>query len=212
MKKFVFELKDDLYDLAFPRRILKDRKDILIMLVEACKYMMYNDQIANDNHKFLLVVDDMNRLFFCTEGKMFSIMFPFHVNQYPAVRFDFDNIPIDSMILSDIIKILNSSEFMADSALDFITPIEDIQETNNKDFWTIMRYLLTYEIGYIRYDDDPEGFKKASDAGSPELHPRYHYDVNLESKASFKLGLSGKITIDKFVDFLDNKKKRHVVV
>ena len=45
----------------------------------------------------------------------------------------------------------------------------------------------------------------------PKKHPRYHYDVNLDSQATFKLGLSRQITPDDFVDFLDNKKDRAVL-
>lgn len=208
MKKLIFELKDDLFNLAFPEEMLKERRELLLVLVEACKYMMYNDQVANANHKFMLVVGDMNRLFFCTERKMYSFMFPFHIDEYPSVRYDYDNIPIDSKMLSDINQILESDEFLTENALDFITPIEQIQETEHKDFWRVMKHLLTYEIGYVRYDDDLEGFRKASDEGTPRLHPRYHYDVNLDSQATFKLGLSRQLTPDKFIDFLDNKKNR----
>lgn len=56
MKKLIFELKDDLFNLAFPEEMLKERRELLLVLVEACKYMMYNDQVANANHKFMLVV------------------------------------------------------------------------------------------------------------------------------------------------------------
>ena len=67
MKKLVFELKDSLYDLAFKDEIIKGRIPILLIVVEACRYMMHNEQVANADHKFMLVVDDMNRLFFCKQ-------------------------------------------------------------------------------------------------------------------------------------------------
>ena len=180
MKKLVFELKDVLYDRTIQEGII-ERKDILLVVLEACRYMMHNEQVSNAINKLILVVNEMNRLFFCSDEKMFSVMFPFHVNEYPLVRFDLENIPIDSKVLSTLIQYIESKEFSSDDALDFITPICDIQEQSNADFWKIVRHLLLYDIGYVRYDDDPEGFKKASKAGKPKQHPRYHYDVNLDS-------------------------------
>lgn len=207
MKKLVFELKGILYDKSIKEDII-ERKDVLLVVLEACRYMMHNEQVPNATNKLILVVNEMNRLFFCSEWKMFSVMFPFHVNEYPSVRFDLENIPIDSKVLSTLIQFIESKEFCSDDALDFIIPIGDIQEHSNADFWKIFRHLLMYDIGYIRYDDDPEGFKKASKAGRPKQHPRYHYDVNLDSQATFKLGLSQKLTSGKFMDLLDNKKDR----
>ena len=205
MKKLVFELKDVLYD-RFLQEVINERKDILLVVLEACRYMMYNHQVPNATNKLILVVNEMNRLFFCSDKKMFSVMFPFHVNEYPSLRYDLENIPIDSKVLSTLIQYIESKEFSSDDALDFITPIGDIQEQSNPDFW-----MLLYDIGYVRYDDDPKGFKKASMAGRPKQHPRYHYDVNLDSQATFKLGISKKTTSDKFIDMLDNKKDRLVL-
>ena len=210
MKKLVFELKDTLYDLAFQNEIIKSRIPILLIVVEACRYMMHNEQVANANHKFMLVVDDMNRLFFCKGGKMFSVMFPFHVNEYPTVRFDLNNLPLDGKMLSDVNKVLESEQFEEKDAIDFIEPIANLQD-ENPDLWLVVKHLLTYETGYIRYDDDPEGFRNASRMGIPKKHPRYHYDVNLDSQSTFKLGLPKQITPDDFVDFLDNKKDRPVL-
>lgn len=210
MKKLVFELKNALYDRSI-QKVIIERKDILLVVLEACRYMMHNEQVHNTTNKIILVVNEMNRLFFCSDEKMFSVMFPFHVNEYPLVRFDLDNIPIDSKVLSSLIQYIESKEFSSDDALDFITPIGDIQEQSNADFWKIVRHLLLYDIGYVRYDDDPEGFKKASKDGKPKQHPRYHYDINLDSQATFKLGLSKKMTSDKFIDMFDNKKERLVL-
>lgn len=210
MKKLIFELKGSLYDKAIGEDII-ERDDFLLVVLEACRYMMHNNQVPNAENKLVLVVNEMNRLFFCSEKKMFSAMFPFHVNEYPSVRFDMGNIPIDSKLLSTLIQIIEAKDFGSDDALDFIDPIYDIQEHSNADFWKIMRHLLTYDIGYVRYDDDLAGFNKASSEGRPKQHPRYHYDVNLDSQATFKLGLSKKITSDKFIEFLDNKKNRFVL-
>ena len=67
---------------------------------------------------------------------------------------------------------------------------------------------MTYELGYIRYDDDINGFKEAAQKGVPKQHPRYHYDVNYSQQAAFKIGLDKKITPDKFIQFLDDTLDR----
>ena len=211
MKKYIFELKDSLLNMAFGDGMLKERKDMLLIVLEACRYMMYNDQVPNANNKVMLVVNDMNRLFFCSKKKMFSVMCPFHVTDYPSIVFDYNHIPIDSEIMSIISTFLDSDEYNADEALDFITQIEDLQENGKRDLWLIIKHLLTFELGYVRYDDNLEEFNKASREGHPKRHPRYHYDVNLDSQATFKLGLSSQLTPSKFVDFLDNTKDRLVV-
>ena len=65
---------------------------------------------------------------------------------------------------------------------------------------------MTYELGYIRYDDDIDGFKEAAKKGVPKQHPRYHYDVNYSQQAAFKIGLDKKITPDKFIQLLEDRK------
>lgn len=211
MKKLVFNLEGDLFNAAFPRENIYERTPLLLIIIEACKYMMYNEQVFHSDNKFMLVVDEMNRLFFCKHEKMYSVKFPFHVNLFPAIWFDYEQIPIDSKLLSIIIEILDSKEFKSDYVLDLLVPIGDLQDHECQDLWKIFLHLLTYDIGYIRYDDDPEGFRRASDRGAPKQHPRYHYDVNIESQASFKLGLARNLTPDGFVDFLDNKKDRYML-
>ena len=212
MKRMVFELKDALCNMAFPEARINNRKELLLILLESCRYMMYNLQVPNADCKFMLIVDDMNRLFFCKEKKMFSIAFPFHVHVNDAdLSLDYNQIKIDSQIISQICQILESEEYDSESALDFVTPIADIQERSNKDFWIILKHLLTYEIGYIRYDDDLEHFKEASRVGYPKRHPRYHFDINLSSHSVYKVGLGNKISPDKFVEFLDDTKDRWVV-
>ena len=85
----------------------------------------------------------------------------------------------------------------------------DVTSDNNKRI--AKNTLLTYEIGYVRYDDDIEGFRVACNAGTPKRHPRFHYDVNISQQAAFKIGLDKQLTPDKFVDFLDDTKERKVL-
>ena len=64
-------------------------------------------------------------------------------------------------------------------------------------FGLILR-LLSMELGYIRYDYDPEHENK-------KLHPLYHVDINYSSKGTYKLGINRKMDVDEFIDMLDTK-------
>ena len=212
MKKFKFGMMGNLMHIAFPNKLVKSRQDLLIILLESCRFMIQNPVVDHADNLLMLVVNDMNRLFFCTEKKMFSISFPFNVECYPAIHINYQGIDIDSSMISNLCSFLSSSEFGANSSYDFVTPILEQEDNNSSnDFWIVLKHLLTYEIGYVRYDDDIEGFKVACNAGIPKCHPRYHYDVNLSQQAAFKIGLDKKLTPDKFVEFLDDTKERKVL-
>lgn len=74
MKKFKFEMMGNLYHLAFPNELLKKRRDLLILLLEACRFMMQNQSVDHADNLLMLVINDMNRLFFCTEKNMLDMM------------------------------------------------------------------------------------------------------------------------------------------
>lgn len=78
MKKYIFELKDSLLKMVFDDGMLKERRDMLLIILEACRFMMYNDQVPNANNKVVLVVNDMNRLFFLwqKENVFSDVSFP----------------------------------------------------------------------------------------------------------------------------------------
>lgn len=211
MKKLKFKMHGNLRYLAFPDHLLKNRRELLLILLEACRFMQQNSIVDHADNLLLLVVNDMSRLFFCVGKKMYSISFPFQVHCYPMVHFDFDNVDIDSCMISNLCTFLNSKDYDERSILDFATPILEQEELFSKDFWKVLKHLLTYEIGYVRYDDDIEGFKSAANAGKPDLHPRFHYDVNLTQQSAFKIGLDKQMTLNKFVDFLDDTKTRKTI-
>lgn len=204
MKKLKFEMIGNLYNMAFPENMIKSRKELLAVILESCRFMMQNSTVNHADNLLMLVVNDMNRLFYCKDKKMFSVAFPFHVDCSSPIKFDLDGIDINSAMISNLFTVINSDEFEMTCSYDFITPIIDIEEQFSVDFWTVLKYLMTYELGYIRYDDDIVGFNKASKEGVPNRHPRYHFDVNYSQQAAFKIGLDRHISPDKFVDILDD--------
>ena len=74
-------------------------------------------------------------------------------------------------------------------------------EQNDDEFtieqmWRLFSYLLKYDLGYIRYDIDPEH-------ENGKLHPLYHLDICLDNSATYKIGLNQEIRFDNFKDILD---------
>lgn len=212
MKKLKFEIQGPLLERAFPKELIKSRTQLLKLIFESCRFMMFNHNVQHANSLMMLVVKDMSRLFFCADKKMYSIVFPFHVmlnpDKSPYVHFDLEGIDIDSAMISHLSEVVDSKKFESDCSLDFFEPISDKEAMFSSKFWFVLRYLMTYEIGYVRFDDDVLGYNEASKKGVPKLHPRYHYDINCSQSAAFKIGVDKKLSPDKFVDFLDDTIER----
>ena len=211
MKKLKFEIVGNLANIAFPDHLIKTRKDLLAIILESCRFMMQNSTVEHADNLLMLVVNDMNRLFYCKDRKMYSVAFPFHTDSTPTLKFDLEGIDISPAMISNLISVINSNEFEMPSGYDFFTPIIDMEDNFSQDFWIVLKYLLTFELGYIRYDDDLAGFKKASKDGHPKRHPRHHFDINYSGKIVYKIGLEKRLTPDIFVDILDDSKDRKIL-
>ena len=70
--------------------------------------MQQNATTDHAGNLLMLVVNDMNRLFFCKEKKMFSISFPLHTECYPTIHFDLDKIEIVTNSMDKIKKYLDA--------------------------------------------------------------------------------------------------------
>jgi len=75
----------------------------------------------------------------------------------------------------------------------------NIEEPIQDDSFRLFEYLLFSEPGYVRYDDDIQGYK-------PYIHPRYHFDVNFMPNISYKFGLKAKICLEDIIQALDKRK------
>ena len=198
MKRFTFQLAMNQADWIF--KPIRTKLDAINLLMRVIKIMLtYQEpaptQIAGH---FDLNVDAMSRLFFISENKFYSINFPFRViGELGSFRFyNHHHQDINSKCTSSILGFINEDGiFNEPDVLDFATPVVDSSSTD-VDLWALLRELLLWEEGYIRYDDDPK-----NDKG--DLHPRYHLDVFYSSAATFKLGLRKSIEHAAFTDILD---------
>lgn len=208
MKQYTFKLNQATLDKFFI--VIRSKVSTIEVLMEALKYMIINPVVNEDNIKGTLVlkIDKMSRLFFFTEEKYFSLVFPFFINyDEDENEYSFSSSlvnTIDNRLISQVIEIINCDEFKTNCSLEFATPICDVDEHCSEYFWSFLRELLLMEDGYLRYDYDPINHAKYQEKGEEHRHPLNHYDVFYSSNATFKVGLTDKIDEDELINFLDS--------
>lgn len=153
-----------------------------------------------------LQTSKMNRLFFSSPDKVFSINFPFTAikdNDHLKFR-SIHHSDINGALTSSIISILESTTSLeAREVLEFAEPIFS-QTDSDPDFWCLFRELLMHEDGYIRYDHD-------EDRMNGNLHPIDHLDIFYNSTNTFKLGLGRRISADGLIDILNLESDCHFI-
>ena len=211
MKKYIFNLDKVIYDKAFPQYRVKTKAHIIEILMEITRFiLLQNDpefvvDEQNSKGKVVLYIDKMSRLFFFSENKYYSIVFPFHfLEENGEYKIVFQStIEVNSRLISKVISIIQCDEFKTQCSLDFVEPICDAEDDCDENFWIFLRELLLMEDGYIRYDFDQEEYDNARERGEEDRHPLNHYDFFYSSKATFKLGLNNKISNDDFIDLVN---------
>ena len=198
---------------------IRHRNDVIEIIIRACELIISNNFSALSTIKDLskkqypfIIIGDTSRLFLFEEDKFFSVAFPFQIN-IEEKQVSFLNQPFTAGLLATVAKALD--DFDGKKTIEK-EPIENIVDKlweavqynclSEDDQYMISRlisYLLSYEIGYIRYDCDPDTFSKYDKKGKPKVHPKNHFDVNYASNATYKLGLSKEILINEFVDCLN---------
>jgi hypothetical protein len=179
---------------------LRTKNQVIELLMKSIKLMLVGDQLeaSEAKGKMVLVVSKMSRLFFFTENKYFSITFPFYVSfQDSKIYFSSKGgLSIDNKVTSEVLSIINNkNSFNSDNIYALADSVLEIADYNNK-FWPLIRDLLMYEDGYIRYDIDPKHENQTN-------HPLNHIDLFYSSNATFKLGLRTKANNAYFMNLLD---------
>ena len=215
MKCFLYNLNKTDVDIFFPNELIKSKIQIIKILLEFVRgSLLYRETIEERDIKspyVKLIIDKKSRIFFFSEKKYYTIHFPFSCSKqddgsleitYQGYR---NIIPIKSEIISKVMEILNDEQFNSVSALDFIEPIDKI-ESEIDYIWELLKGLLMFEDGYVRFDNDPEEYNRAKNEGREHTHPENHIDIFYNNGNTLKLGLKGKSTPDDFIDYFDSKK------
>lgn len=193
MKKFEFELSDLLYDKAMLP--IRTKGDLLRLLAHTIKFLILHPvadptKIAEDK-KLVLYIDKMSRLFFCVKDKIFSFRFPFYVGVSPednliSISFK-DYFEFDSITSSLLLAILEQEDLF-NGTLENVNEkmiqeiIENEWENINLDgVCELVKHLMLFEPGYLRYDHDVEHKNGA-------MHPEHHLDIFFFFRWYYEIG------------------------
>ncbi|WP_085013639.1 hypothetical protein [Cronobacter malonaticus] len=198
-KEFCFKIDKVQCDWAF--KPIRSKVDVIEILMRVIKtILVYKEPKDEDVSGMIkLHVAKMNRIFFFSEKKYYSISFPFTV-ECGDLGFSFRNKDIDeidSLLTSEVISLINDKAFSDVSIYGFIDPLLTLIESKERPyFWSFLKTLLTFEDGYIRYDVD-------EDRENGKLHPLYHFDIFYSNGPTFKVGLDKHCSNDTMVDILN---------
>lgn len=208
MKQYSFYIKDSYSDTFFPKERVKTKIQIINILLESSRYILLNPEVIKDEAvaEIRVVVDKMSRLFFFSENKYYSIVFPFKINKegdnfYLLTKND---IEINSYFISKVKSAINCDNFNDSCVLEFADYLLDY-ENENEQVWNFIKELMLLEDGYVRYDCDLNGFNEAKEKGYPLRHPLNHYDLFYTSPATFKIGLDRNHSLNEMIDLVDIK-------
>lgn len=208
MKTYNYKINSSNIVLFFPRQRIKTKKQILKILLETTRMMLVensDDTVRSNDSFFKVVIDKMSRVFYFTEKKYYSIFFPFTyiIDNGKGIITYKNEIEINSMIISNVLEILNDSRFESNYCLDFIEPISEIESHFEDKLWYLIKELLILEDGYVRFDNDLENYIKAKKAQKEHTHPENHLDIFYLSGNTFKIGLESILKTSEFEDYFN---------
>lgn len=206
MKRFGFSL--DSHQIEWVLSPIRDRLDVIELLMKSIKVMLVNDQPPAEqaSGSLILSVSKMSRIFFLAKTKIFSINFPY------STQFDEDSnsfsfttrsrANIDNRRTSIILEWINGSDRRQSKEL-FDAPYEFIDiAPDDEELPDLLLELLLMDDGYIRFDHDIE-------RSNGHMHPLNHLDVFFSSSATFKIGLHKKIQCEDLIDILNLHSNCH---
>lgn len=187
---------------------IRRQKDCVALILAILNMLLVGEEIGDEQGMINIVVDKMSRIFCFSGKKYFSMVFPFDVelveeqgNNYRIYDLIL-NMEIDNRLIVLMERILNQINF-EESTMDeiiekayFDVAEEEYSENEVSNCFNLVMRLLSMELGYIRYDHDPEHENGA-------LHPLYHLDVNYSSKGTYKFGIHSEMREGDFIDLLD---------
>jgi len=207
MKEFKVNMTKRFLELA--SNPIRTKNHVIMLLLEAIPLLTYGEILdkPTDDH-IILRIDKMKRLIFVSEKKIFSFNFPFNVEviegeKKPIIYDSVTDIEINGInfaaLKSAFEEIFNKNENhgILDLESELIHIMDSFDMKPNKDkIWGILKKLLVFEAGYLRYDYDEV-------RQNGRLHPLNHLDINYSSDSTFKIGINNIINSNIFIDILD---------
>ena len=203
-KEFTYKMSKQILERA--GKPLRTREEAILLLLYTIRMFDASIFIPEErNEKVIISIDKMNRIFYLIENKIFSMQFPFCIEHNSeqdsiVIYHSVTGTVISPMVLSFLIE---AFEKMNRIEVDFDTIFEIIMEPEVKSeeftsriMWQLISYLLKYDLGYLRFDVDPE-------QENGKIHPLNHLDICLDNAASYKIGLEREIEFEDMKNILD---------
>lgn len=206
--------------LDLVRLILRTAQEIINPVSDTRE--IKDEKFVEKDEGFRIVYPDLpkeklQRIFFWNKYPDFKALpmytiqtsvFPFKIvkNEYDDLKLFYNSssikIEFDAAVISIVLTVINIIDNKELTWGDtWVEELMDLLHGKNKvvdteDIFYIVNDFLTFDFGYLRFDNDPEHEKSG--------HPIYHLDICMNNKASFKLGLYDKLKINEFKGLLDN--------
>lgn len=194
----VIEFELDSSSLDSFTRIIRRKKDIVLLLIDIVRFISIHQEIPIVDQpvgKLKIVIDKMSRIFIISDYKHVTFSFPFTLvqdeNEGFYIRSPHYGV-IDSVVLSKIKRLLLDDSTFEDACISSFADNVLDNLSVSPSFWSLLRELLLFEDGYLRFDHDPDPERLHA-----TKHPLNHLDIFYSGYASFKLG------VDKHLDEYD---------
>lgn len=204
---FQIEIDPASISIFFPPNRIKEKIQIIEILLEALRYILNGERksIIRKQQKIIFHKEKMSRIFFVNENKTYSINFPFNLLfENDKISINYKNIiDLNSYNISTLISFIKSFNISSENCFDFAEQVIDFEEITKENYWLLIKDLLLFEEGYIRYDKDEVGYNEAVKKNEKHRHPLNHYDIFYSNEVTFKLGLEYDIFDKEFIDTLN---------
>lgn len=196
---------------------IRNKKDIILLLLETIRELLISSKkireftdfevIKNeDDLKIVIYIDKMKRIFYCTQNKVQSLSFPFHVIiEGEKVEFYYNDTQFDYMMISVLMSVFKESPM--DNSLELVEILLDhdlyknssIEEKNLLE--KLVLFLSIFEDGYLRFDFCDEVNY------DDNLHPLHHIDFYYTNCNTFKLGIGSEMSLKQSIEIIDITQK-----
>lgn len=203
-KELTYKMSRQIIECSLPP--LRTREEAILLILNTIRMFDISKFLLDERkEKVVISINKMNRIFYVLDGKMFSMQFPFCVDksgddEEVRIYHKSSGVDITPRVLSVLIE---AFEKIKSEDVDFDTVFEIIMESEGyddevtpKNMWLLISHLLKYDLGYLRYDIDPE-------KENGKMHPLNHLDICLDTSATYKIGLSKELTFSEFRNILD---------
>lgn len=202
-KELSYNMSKTILEMA--QKPLRSREEAVLLLLYTVRMFDAEEFLHRQGkEKVVVYVDKMNRIFYILENKIFSMQFPFCIelnngklNKIYGLKSGLD---IDSILVSILIRIfekLNADSCSLENFFDeLLGENEMLKNIDTEQLWIILKFILTYDLGYLRYDYDEKHC-------NGKMHPLNHLDICLDDCSAYKIGLEKAIDYAMLKDILD---------